>query len=114
MKKFLIKHKFTIALVVFLAPFILVIIGDNCSSYLWWGTKPLYTFGIPLKDALTLWIAVGGSFSVLYNIHLSQKRFDQQERQIQLQKEQITQQINLQLEEQISNRYLKALELLSC
>lgn len=134
MKKFLIKNKLSLALYLFLTPFLLLIIGDNCSNYLWWDVKPLYTFGIPLKDALTLWIAVGGSLSVLYNIHLSQNRFEQQEKQIkkqetdsqiqfelqnkqiELQKEQITQQsqqINLQLEEQISNRYLKALEMLS-
>jgi hypothetical protein len=42
---------------------------------------PLYTFGLELKDFLTVWVALGGIVGVVSNVILSRKRIDKQEEQ---------------------------------
>lgn len=49
----------------FLAPFVLILIGDIIGSNI-----PLYTFGLSLKDFFTMWTAIFGVFGIVYNIYI--------------------------------------------
>lgn len=90
------KRILTILLSIFLVPFVLVIAGDIIDS-----DKPLYTFGLGLKDFFTMWIAVFGVFGVVYNISQNQRRISQQENQL-----------SLQHQSERNSRFAKGVELL--
>ena len=75
----------------FLAPFVLILIGDIIGSNI-----PLYTFGLSLKDFFTMWTAIFGVFGIVYNIYQNQRRISQQEKQMDGQSKQIEYQ-NMQL-----------------
>ena len=82
MKTFLKKYKWWIFGVVFSYPFYCLLIGEI------WHFGELYTFGLPLNEFMTVWIALGGIIGVVSNIGLTQKRITiQEEQQINQQKQ---------------------------
>jgi len=82
MKTFLRKYKWWFFGVVFTYPFYCLLIGEI------WNFGKLYTFGLPLNEFMTLWIAFGGIIGVVSNIRLTQKRITiQEEQQINQQKQ---------------------------
>lgn len=87
----------------FITPFVLIFIGDHIFSI-----RPIYTFGLDLKDFIATWIAIFGVFGVIYNIGQNQKRISQQEVQIKGQNKQI----DLQAKSERNARFAKGVELL--
>jgi len=90
MKAVFIKYKWLILWlilgVIFFYPFCCLLIGEI------WCLKELYTFGLPLKDFMTIWIAFWGVIGVAFNIILMQRRVSNQEKQLIDQKEQFEKQ----------------------
>jgi len=84
------KYKWWILGIVFLYPFYCLLIGEI------WSFGELYTFGLPLRDFITAWIALGGIIGVVSNIILTQKRITLQENQQIKQQEQFEKQIGKQ------------------
>ena len=94
----------------FLAPFVLILIGDIIGSNI-----PLYTFGLSLKDFFTMWTAIFGVFGIVYNIYQNQRRISQQEKQLDGQSKQIeyqNMQLELQAKSERNSRFAKGVELL--
>lgn len=104
------KQTLTILLSLFLAPFVLILIGDIIGSNI-----PLYTFGLSLKDFFTMWTAIFGVFGIVYNIYQNQRRISQQEKQLDGQSKQIeyqNMQLELQAKSERNSRFAKGVELL--
>jgi len=99
-KTVLSKYKWWILGIIFLYPFYCLLIGE----ILWNSGKELYTFGLPLRDFMTVWIALGGIIGVVFNIKLMQRRTTVQEKQQEEQQKrwekQDRQQEKLRLEQQ--------------
>lgn len=80
------KYKWWIAgFLVFLYPFYFQLISKITGLNL----GELYTFGLPLNEFMTVWIALGGIIGVVFNITLMQKRINKTDDQIQIQQKQL-------------------------
>lgn len=86
------KYKWWVLGLVFLYPFYCLLIGE----IFWCSGRELYTFGLPLRDFMTIWIALGGIIGVVFNILLMQRRVLYQEQQLLEQQKQFDTQIEKQ------------------
>ncbi len=77
-----------------------------------WNVGELYTFGLELKDFLTVWIALGGVAGVVANFFLSRRRMETQQEQFDAQIEKQNAQIALQQQQQRDARFATGVELL--
>jgi uncharacterized protein YjbI with pentapeptide repeats len=106
------KHRIGIGIgvgvVIFLLPFCCLAFHD----WFGWGSKELYTFGLELKDFMTVWIALGGVVAVVGGIIQTQRRITLQEKQLTRQEAQFTAQTELQQKQQRDGRFASAVELL--
>lgn len=75
------KRKVTIVLILFLSPFISILIGDFTPI----NFGKLYTLGMSIKDFLGIWITVWGAIGVAVNIYIHTKRLDKMDQQVKLQ-----------------------------
>jgi hypothetical protein len=99
------KHRIGIGIgvgvVIFLLPFCCLAFHD----WFGWGSKELYTFGLELKDFMTVWIALGGVVAVVGGIVQTQRRINLQEKQLERQDKQFNTQ-------QRDGRFASGVELL--
>jgi uncharacterized protein YjbI with pentapeptide repeats len=95
-------------LLLYLYPF--YCLGLN--SLFQWDFGRLYTFGLELKDFMTVWIALGGVVAVVGGIFQTQRRITLQEKQFNKQDEQFRAQTELQMKQQRDARFASGVELL--
>jgi uncharacterized protein YjbI with pentapeptide repeats len=97
-----------LGLLVYLYPFYCLLLYHT----LGWDFGRLYTFGLELKDFMTVWIALGGVVAVVGGIIQTQRRITLQETQSNKQDEQFRAQTELQMRQQRDARFASGVELL--
>lgn len=100
------KCKWWLLGIIFLYPFYLLPLGKI------WCIDELYTFGLPLKDFMPVWIALGGIIGVVTNIILTQQRMTEQQRQFKTQIKKQNKQIKIQQKQMRDNRFASGVKLL--
>ena len=109
LKDVLIKNKlWIVGLIIFLYPFYCLLFNELTGN----NFGELYTFGLPLKDFMAVWVALGGIIGIVSNIILTQKRITIQEDQQKEQQKQFEAQILLQQKQQRDTRFASGVELL--
>ena len=112
LKDFLSKYKWWIlgGIVFLLMPYPFTLLGINRLTG--FSIGELYTFGVPLKDFLTPWVAFWGIFGAAFGIYQMQKRISIQEGQLDEQRNQFQTQIEVQEKQLRDNRFSSGVELL--
>jgi hypothetical protein len=93
---------------IFLYPFL----GLLIHHWSGWSVGPLYTFGLELKDFMTVWIAFCGVVGVVANFFLTRRRMEEQQKQFDKQIGKQNEQIELQQKQQRDARFASGVELL--
>jgi len=95
--------EFNWVIILFISPFILIVIGDNFYSF-----GNFYTMNLGLYNFFKLWISIFGFLGIAFNIYIHQQRLQKQEFQLEKQQEQI----ELQKKSERDAQFAKGIELL--